>query len=489
MGEEMKTRSLLLVLLAASSYAQTGTFTAAGNMTAPRLGHTATLLPNGKVLIAGGWSVCYVGTPCPPQARAELYDPSTGTFTPTGSMSTVYLGFATLLSDGKVLVAGQDITRRGASLELFDPVTENFTSAGKPSALTAVSSATLLSDGRVLLIGTVVGPRFFGAELYDPASRNFSPIPDWPGQQFWWPPIALADGTVLLGFEPESERYDPLTGAFSASGSIPYFDDIALRQTLLLNGNVLFTGSNPGPRDADGNIYSAELYYPAMRTFASTGSMSTARDLHSATLLPDGRVLIAGGEGQLASSPPPLASAEIYDPGTGGFSTTGSLTSSRYAHTATLLNNGQVLIVGGRAEANVPKPMGSLLSSLSSAELYTPAVLVPAPALLSMSGDGKGQGAIWHAQTGQIATADNPAAAGEALSMYTTSLVDGSVVPPQVIVGGRLVQVLYFGAAPGYPGYYQVNFVVPDGVPPGPAVSVRLTYIGRSSNAVTIGVQ
>src|SRR5439155_14522849 len=84
---------------------------------------------------------------------------------------------------------------------------------------------------------------------------------------------------------------------------------------------------------------------------------------------------------------------------------------------------------------------------------------------------------------------DNPASAGEALSMYTTRLADGSVIAPQVIVGGRLAQVLYYGAAPGYPSYYQVNFVVPNGVPPGPAVSVRLTYLGRSSNAVAIGVQ
>jgi uncharacterized protein (TIGR03437 family) len=126
---------------------------------------------------------------------------------------------------------------------------------------------------------------------------------------------------------------------------------------------------------------------------------------------------------------------------------------------------------------------------MSSAELYTPAVLVPAPELFTLSGDGKGQGAIWHAQTGQIAAANNPAGAGEALSMYTTSLTEGNVITPQVIVGGWLAQVVYYGAAPGYPGYYQVNFVVPDGVPPGPVVSVRLTYIGRSSNAVTIGVR
>jgi uncharacterized protein (TIGR03437 family) len=73
--------------------------------------------------------------------------------------------------------------------------------------------------------------------------------------------------------------------------------------------------------------------------------------------------------------------------------------------------------------------------------------------------------------------------------MYTTSLIDGGAVPPQVAVGGRPVKVLYFGGAPGYPGYFQVNFLLPNGIPPGSAVPVRLTYIGRSSNTVTVAVQ
>jgi uncharacterized protein (TIGR03437 family) len=162
------------------------------------------------------------------------------------------------------------------------------------------------------------------------------------------------------------------------------------------------------------------------------------------------------------------------------------MTARRVGHTATVLNDGRVLISGGISADVTPFTTDWIPSS---AEIYTPPVLMPAPALFSLSGDGQGQGAIWHAQTGQIASADNSAVAGEALSMYTTSLANGGVIPPQVSIGGRLAQVLNFGAAPDYPGYYQVNFVVPEGVPTGPAGSVRLTYIGRSSNAVTIGVQ
>ena len=157
---------------------------------------------------------------------------------------------------------------------------------------------------------------------------------------------------------------------------------------------------------------------------------------------------------------------------------------ARELHTATLLNDGRVLIAGGDDERYwIPETI------LSSAELYTPAVLVPAPALLSLSGNGKGQGAIWHSATGQIASPQNPAAAGEVLSMFTTSLMEGGVVPPQVAIGGKLAEILFFGDAPEYPGYFQVNFRVPTGLASGSAVAVRLTYLGRPSNAVTIGVQ
>jgi hypothetical protein len=206
---------------------------------------------------------------------------------------------------------------------------------------------------------------------------------------------------------------------------------------------------------------------------------------------PDGTVLIAGCEGAWSADDvvATLASAEVYDGGTGRptaggtFARTGDMTAARGYHTATLLNNGKVLIAGGSV---VPAYTGW---ALSSAELYTPASVTPAPSLFSLSGDGAGQGAIWHSINGNIASASNPAIAGEVLSMYTNNMMDGAVIPQQVIVGGQLAQILYFGAAPGYPGYTQVNFAEPNGVAPGPAVPVRLTYIGRPSNEVTIGAQ
>jgi hypothetical protein len=179
-------------------------------------------------------------------------------------------------------------------------------------------------------------------------------------------------------------------------------------------------------------------------------------------------------------------SAELYSPGTGMFNWAGDMTTRRLGHTATLLPDGTVLIAGGR---HIWPPGSGKDVDTSSAEIYRPPVLLARPALLSVSGDGRGQGAILRAGTGQVASSSNPAAVGESLEIYLTGLADRGVIPPQVTIGGRTAQVLWFGRAPGFAGLDQVNVRVPGGVGPGPAVPVRLNYLDRPSNEVTIAVQ
>jgi uncharacterized protein (TIGR03437 family) len=170
----------------------------------------------------------------------------------------------------------------------------------------------------------------------------------------------------------------------------------------------------------------------------------------------------------------------LYDPVKGVFTDAGNMTAPREFQTATLLNSGDVLLAGGAASENAGN------GTTASAELYHPLSPSSPPALFPLAGDVSGQGAIWDAITGQLASPQAPAAPSEILSMYVSGLAEGGGIPPQVTVGGQMAQILFFGDAPGYPGYFQVNFRVPDRVAAGPAVSVRLIYLGRSSNTVTI---
>jgi len=457
-----------------------GTFSATGPMTTPRSQHSATLLTDGRVLIVGGAFL----------ASAEIYDPSTSAFSATGSMSTPrWQHTSTLLPDGRVLIAGGGNGHGPlASVEIYDPATGAFSPAGNLLFPRAGHSALQLANGTVLLVGgsgLAAFPALAPAEVYDPATGGSTPTGPYVGTggcDFCDPSTVLADGRVLFPQQAPAQLYDPSSNLFSLTGAMLDDRDAAAP---LLNGNVLFAGGE----DDFGRKSTAELYDAAAGAFSSTGSMLSSRAWHTLTLLPDGRVLAAGGETEACIGPQQfcyfggtVASAELYDPVSGTFSATGTMTTAREIHTATLLNDGKVLVAGGELYAGSASPQVT-----ASAELYTPPTSIPAPRLFPVSGDG--QGAIWHVTTGQIASSDNPAIAGEVLATYTTSLVDGGVIPPQVAIGPKLAEILYFGDAPGYPGYFQVNFRVPNGVAPGSGVPVRLTYIGRPSNAVTIGVQ
>lgn len=502
------------VVSAPAALAQSpGTFTAIAGMTTARSNHTATLLLDGRVLIAGGDNF----SSTPPQFRlatAEIYDPASRAFTPAGNMTIGRSGHrATLLPDGRVLIAGGDsVIPEGpddpsmkGSAELFDSSTQSFSATGSMLTGRAGFNATLLTNGKVLITGGVARYRDFdciigGAELYDPSTGEFTTTGSYAGslgslvgslEGFVSTSTLLADGTVLFATEPSSQIYDPATGTFSIRGAmvtgrgLPYL--AGRTASLLMNGKVLAAG---GEQEDTGRFDSAELYDPAAGVFTATGSMTRARDGHTATQLPDGAVLMAGGESQDCSGngcwfSGSDASADLYDSAKGAFSPAGSMTERREWHTATLLKSGDILLTGGMAYGGI----GIFFGSLATAELYHPGLPVPAPMLFSVSGDGRGQGAVWHAATGQIASPQEPAVPGEVLAMYTTSLGEGSVIPPQVAIGGRLAEILYFCGAPGYPGYNQVNFRAPNGVAPGSAASVRLFYLDRSSNEVTIAVK
>jgi hypothetical protein len=477
-----------------------GMFTATGNLTTPRGGHSATLLTTGKVLIAGG--IAAAGQYTATLATAELYDPSTGAFTATGNMTTPRIRHtATLLPDGRVLIAGgsRDVSNSGptlilASAELYDPSTGVFTAIGDMIAPHECHGATLLNNGKVLITGAYdsIKGGVANAELYDPATGRFSltgkyssPSDTNTCQAFV--SALLQDGRVLIVWEgpaleapagsgTAAELYDPVSGTFTATGTSALVSYYGLpTATLLMNGKILVAGGATQPLFRT----DAELYDSSTGTFTATGNMVTGHLGHKTTLLPDGTVLLAGSS-LFAGGP---AIAETYGPATGTFAATGTWSPvQRSGQTATLLKNGQVLLTGG----SLADPYGAVTSD---AQIYQPVVLVPAPQLLSVSGDGQGQGAILHAGTARVVTASDPGVPGEVLEIYGTGLKDGSVIPPQVAIGGRLAEILYFGNAPGFPGLNQVNIRVPSGVAPGAGVPVRLTYIGRPSNAVTIGVQ
>lgn len=278
-------------------------------MTTGRAAHTATLLPGGKVLITGGFR--QEGTSEIPIASAELYDPKTNTFAPTGNMIEARSGHtATLLPNGLVLIAGGwGVEGRTSTAELFDAQTGQFRAAASMLGPRASMTATLLKNGQVLIAG-------------GDSARNT--------------PQLIA------------ELYNPVTNEFTPGGALNHGRS-AHTATLLNDGTVLLVGGRSGQ---DSKILaSAERYDPAARAFTITGAANLARNKHAAVLLQDGNVLILGGSNQNGWNGQ-YTSAEIYDVSLGTFTQTTNMNSERFklADAALLLNNGDVLIGGGNRQ-------------------------------------------------------------------------------------------------------------------------------------------
>ena len=297
----------------------TNAFSVVGPLASARSELAATLLADGSILIAGGTD----------QPTAEIFSPRTGGFVPAGSMSADRHGLAAAkLMDGRVLVTGgwggpRGGVKRLGSAELFDPATKTFTLTGAMKTARSGHTATTLKDGRVLVVG--------GRGQY--------------------PNDGLAS----------AEIYDPKTGLFTETGSmkVPRQNHVA---ALLPDGRVLIVGGEAGVVAT--NLI--EVYDPESGKFSSAGTMPAALSGVSATTLADGRVLIAGGRPAAnddeALTSNAVAGAYLYDPATGKLSPTGPMTAARERHTATLLTDGRVLVAGG----------WNVSGQVTSAELYQP---------------------------------------------------------------------------------------------------------------------
>jgi WD40 repeat protein len=314
--------------------------------------HISALLPDGKVLVAGG---THKDGDWPEEvlAAAELYDPINKTVSPAGRMiSRRYFAAVTVLANSTLLITG-GLGENGHALDAAEVYHHGtFVSIGRMTTPRRGHTATLLRSGKVLIAGgdDHQGRRLSSAELFDPSTATFSPtggmiiarITEHTSNA-----VLLEDGRVLIagGYggntQPpqlsSAEIYDPEKAAFQPAGSM-VVRRACHTLSLLPNGKILITG---GHEDDGGHLASAELYDPIKDRFTLIGSMADPHFLHTAIRLPSGKVLIVGGFSPLV---------ELCEPEANTFIVLGRVITARYLHTSILLSDNRVLLIGGSAQ-------------------------------------------------------------------------------------------------------------------------------------------
>jgi len=325
------------------------TWRPAAALSTARSQHTATTLLSGKVLVAGGYRENPDGK-ASFLSRCEIYDPGTGRWSPTGSLATGrYWHSAILLVSGKVLVVGGDYQNPPlATCELYDPQAGTWSATGSMAAGRYHPTLTLLPSGKVLVTGYTAA-----CELYDPVRGTWSPAGSLPADQEFHTATLLPSGKVLVaggrGWVGTSSYltscllYDPQAGTWRATGSMAtgrYFHTA----TLLPSGKVLIAGG-AWERAAGFGMTLCELYDPATGSWTAAASMATYRSEHTATLLPCGRVLVTGAANYFDGQ----GVCELFNPTSGTWSGTSRSSGTVYTgYTASLLASGTVLVTGGR---------------------------------------------------------------------------------------------------------------------------------------------
>jgi N-acetylneuraminic acid mutarotase len=352
-----------------------GKWTTVGRMMTSRRSQTSTLLADGSVLVAGGkYGDNLGGAGGNPMAMSDRYDPASRTWSPVGDMNVVSHGVptvvgrsdhtATLLADGRVLVAGGagnvNYTKFTVfrSAELFDPQTNAWTLTANMHVQRASHAAVTLLDGRTLVVGgATVGPLTATAEIFTPTLRSSRRTPLAHSHAF-----ATSRARVTAYWTPSQPRRRILPnaaghtmGRWTLTGSMHVARGGAngFPAVLLSDGKVLVEGCD---KQLGVGGVTAELYDPATGKWSFTGSMHVPRCNHGAALLPDGRVLVAGGDFKGTVQ----YTAEIYDPATGKWSMAARMSSTRFLVTMLALANGQPFVPAGAAYGTIPRDSADL---------------------------------------------------------------------------------------------------------------------------------